>query len=134
MIVNVPVKDIECDEILGIRAKRKEGHKAPRSARREHRDAYCFVAIERTTKLVLNFALGRRASTTDVFIEVFVTLRHRELPNTTDGFRSLLESHLSTLADRVDFAQLIKYIVRYRRRRRYSPAEISNTEVGPSSR
>jgi len=33
-------------------------------------DAYCFVAMERHSKLVLNIALGRRnQATTDVFIE-----------------------------------------------------------------
>jgi len=32
-------------------------------------DAYCFVAMERKTKLVLNFAPGKRnQATTDIFI------------------------------------------------------------------
>ena len=73
-IVNVPVKDVQCDEIWGF-IKKKEGHKTEA----EQNDktigvAWCFVAIERHTKLVLNFALGRRnKDTTDIFIE---GLRH----------------------------------------------------------
>ena len=49
---------------------------------------YCFVAIERNTKLVLNFALGRRnQQTTDVFIEGLRAATSRQhFQITTDGF------------------------------------------------
>ncbi len=134
MIVNVPVKDIECDEIWGF-VQKKEGHKAPEEAHDESiGDAYCFVAIERNTKLVLNFALGRRSkATTDVFIE---GLRHatssQNFQITTDGFAPYVKAISDTLADRVDFAQLIKvYRSGTEGEGRYSPAEISNTEVVP---
>src|ERR1022692_4071825 len=61
VIVNVPVKDVECDEIWGF-IQKKEGHKAPEEAHDGSiGDCYCFIAIERHTKLVLNFALGRRS-------------------------------------------------------------------------
>jgi hypothetical protein len=64
LIVNIPVKDVQCDEIWAF-VQKKEGNIG---------DAYCFVAIERYTKLVLNFVLGRRSqATTDAFIE---GLRH----------------------------------------------------------
>src|SRR5258708_28315628 len=70
LIVNVPVKDVECDEIWGF-IQKKEGHKRSEEEHDETiGDAYCFVAIERHTKLVLNFALGRRSkATTDIFIK-----------------------------------------------------------------
>jgi len=70
LVVNVPVRDVQCDEIWGYVYK-KEGHKIPTEAHNDGiGDAYCFVAIERYTKLVLNFALGRRSqATTDAFIE-----------------------------------------------------------------
>src|SRR2546426_534793 len=59
-IRNVPVRDVECDEIWGF-CKKKEGHKKDAEANDNSiGDAYCFVAIEPNTKLVLNFALGRR--------------------------------------------------------------------------
>ena len=69
LIVNVPVKDVECDEIWGF-IQKKEGHKGPEEAHNNSiGDAYCFVAIERNTKLVLNFALGRRdTATTQIFV------------------------------------------------------------------
>ncbi|HXA68094.1 MAG TPA: hypothetical protein VNV82_23230 [Bryobacteraceae bacterium] len=54
-IVNVPCRDVELDEIWGWVFCKE------RANRPEHDpsfgDNYCFVAIERNTKLVLNFAL-----------------------------------------------------------------------------
>ena len=70
MLRNVPVEDVQCDEIWGYVFK-KEGNKTPEEADSSSvGDAYTFVAVERNTKLVLNFTLGRRdQTTTDVFIE-----------------------------------------------------------------
>jgi hypothetical protein len=69
-MVNVPVTDAQCDGIWGY-VQKKESHKYPWEADDNSvGDAYCFVAIGRKTKLILNFALGRRdGKTTDVFIE-----------------------------------------------------------------
>jgi IS1 family transposase len=134
LIVNVPVKDIECDEIWGF-IQKKEGHKRPEEAHDETiGDAYCFVAIERSTKLVLNFALGRRnKATTDIFIE---GLRHatadKAFQITTDGFAPYVKAISDTLADRVGFAQLIKvYRAGTEGEARYSPAEVASVEVVP---
>jgi len=88
-IVNVPVQDVQCDEIWGF-VQKKESHKWPWESDDDSvGDAYCFVAVERNTKLVLNFALGRRTQkTTDAFIE---GLRAATAPQrfqiTTDGFQ-----------------------------------------------
>ena len=73
-------------------------------------DAYCFVAIERNSKLILNFALGRRSqATTDAFIE---GLRAATAPQpfqiSTDGFQPYKSAITTTLSDRCDFAQVIK--------------------------
>jgi hypothetical protein len=69
-IVNIPVSDVQCDEIWGF-VRKKELHKSPDEAHDNSiGDAYCFVALERHSKLVLNFALGRRdQATTDIFVE-----------------------------------------------------------------
>ena len=110
LIVNVPVTDVQCDEIWGYVYK-KEAHKLPMEANDEGMgDAYCFVAIERNSKLVLNFALGRRSqATTDAFIE---GLRAATAPQrfqiSTDGFQPYKSAITTTLSDRCDFAQVIK--------------------------
>jgi transposase-like protein/IS1 family transposase len=134
LIVNVPVKDVECDEIWGF-VQKKEGHKGPEEAHNESiGDAYCFVAIERSTKLILNFALGRRSkATTDVFIEgLRQATSSQNFQITTDGFAPYVKAISDTLADRVDFAQLIKvYRSSTEGEGRYSPAEVASTEVVP---
>jgi IS1 family transposase len=134
LIVNVPVKDVQCDEICAYVYK-KEAHKSPMEAHDDSMgDAYCFVAIERNSKLILNFALGRRTqATTDAFIE---GLRAATSPQrfqiSTDGFQPYKSAITTTLSDRCDFARLIKvYAENQDGERRYSPAEVVATEKAP---
>ena len=59
-IKDMPVFDVQCDEIWGFvkmkeRLKKERGSDDP-----ELGDAYCFVAFERHTKMVLAWHLGRR--------------------------------------------------------------------------
>jgi transposase-like protein/IS1 family transposase len=131
-IVNVKVRDVECDELwsfIGKKQKRVRAEDDPNLG-----DAYTFVAIERHSKLVLNIALGKRdQATTDVFIE---GLRHATAPDsfqvTTDGFAPYRSAITNTLEDRCDFAQLIKvYKAASEGEGRYSPAEVSSVEVVP---
>ncbi|MEK7995445.1 MAG: hypothetical protein AAB403_16720 [Planctomycetota bacterium] len=119
----------------GVSSRSKEAHKRPEEARDETiGDAYCFVAMERRTKLVLNFALGRRnQATTDIFIEGLrgaTAPRQFQIP--TDGFTPYRSAIDNTLSDRVDFAQLIKvYRANPEGEHRYSPADVVATEVVP---
>jgi IS1 family transposase len=132
LIVNVPVKDVQADEIWSFVGKKEKARRVGDDP--SLGDAYCFVAIERNTKLVLNFALGRRdQATTDIFIE---GLRHATSTQcfqiTTDGFAPYRSAITNTLEDRCDFAQLIKvYRATAEGERRYSPAEVVSTEVVP---
>jgi transposase-like protein/IS1 family transposase len=135
LIVNIPVKDVECDEIWGF-IQKKEGHKGPEEAHNNSiGDAYCFVAIERNTKLVLNFALGRRdTATTQIFIEgLRQATSHHRFQITCDGFRPYVPAIADTLGDRVSFAQLIKVYgtTETGREARYSPSDIVETEAVP---
>jgi len=133
LIVNIPVRDVECDEIFGFLGK-KQKRVRPEDDQNLG-DQYAFVAIERNTKLVLNFALGKRdQSTTDVFIE---GLRHATARTpfqiTTDGFAPYRSAITTTLHDRLTgFAQLIKvYRAASEGEARYSPAEVKSVEVVP---
>jgi transposase-like protein len=68
-IMNVPVKDVQLDEIWGFVGK-KQKRLEPGDNPNLGDDAYTFVAIERLSNLVLNFALGKRdQKTTDIFVE-----------------------------------------------------------------
>ncbi len=135
LIVNVPVKDVQADEIWGYVAK-KEAHKLPAEKDDDSKgDAYCYVAMEKHSKLVLNFALGRRnQATTDIFIE---GLRHatsgkQRFQITTDGFQPYVSAITTTLSDRCDYAMHIKvYGQPEDGERRYSPAEVISSEKVP---
>lgn len=132
LIVNVPVQDIEADEIWSFIQKKEK--QVTEDDDPNYGDAYCFVAIERNTKLVVNFALGKRnQATTDIFIE---GLRHatsrKGFQITADGFGPYVSAIENTLADRVSFSQLIKtYRATPEGERKYSPAEVVSTEVVP---
>ena len=60
LIRDVPATDVQTDEIWGY-VQKKEGHKRPEEYQNDTiGDAECWTAIERNTKLVLAFAVGRR--------------------------------------------------------------------------
>jgi len=130
-IVNVPVRDVECDEVwafIGKKQKRVRPEDDPNLG-----DCYTFVAIERHTKLVLNIAMGKRdQATTDVFIEGLRHATRGEFQITTDGFQPYKTAIPNTLEDRCDFAMLIKvYAAATGEEHRYSPPEVANAEVVP---
>ena len=132
LIVNVPVKDVQADEIWGFIAKKEKA--VTEDDDPNYGDAYCFVAMETNTKLVLNFALGKRnQATTNIFIE---GLRHatakEKFQISTDGFGPYRNSIPNTLEDRASFATITKvYRATAEGERRYSPAEVVATEVVP---
>jgi transposase-like protein/IS1 family transposase len=124
-IQNLVVQDVEVDEIWGFVGK-KEGHKSDDDGP-EVGDAYCFIGMERSTKLVLAYHLGKRtAKATDAFIGklAYATSRDR-YQLTSDGFNPYVSAVKMLLRDRVDFAQLIKvYGAPRDGEQRYSPAEV----------
>jgi len=130
---NVEVRDVECDEVWSFIGK-KQKRLRPEDNQLLG-DCYVFVGIERHSKLVLNIAMGRRdQQTTDVFVE---GLRHvtarTPFQITTDGFAPYRSAITTTLHDRLTgFAQLIKvYKSSQEGEARYSPAEVSSTQVVP---
>jgi transposase-like protein/IS1 family transposase len=131
-LVNVPVRDIELDEVwsyVGKKQKRLKSEDDPNMG-----DCYTFVAIERHSKLVLNVTIGKRnQQATDVFVE---GLRHATSASTpfqitTDGFAPYRSAITTTLHDRITgYAQLIKvYRANTEGEARYSPAEVQSVEV-----
>lgn len=124
-LCNLPVKDVEVDEIWGYVGK-KEGHKSDDDGV-EVGDAYCFIGMERTSKLVLAYHLGKRTvKSTDTFIgKLAYATSDSRYQLTSDGFKPYVNSVKMLLRDRVDFAQLIKvYGAPRDGEQRYSPAEV----------
>jgi len=130
-IRNVPVKDIQCDELWSFIRKKQKRCKP--SDDPNFGDCYCFVGIERTSKLILNFAVGKRdQATTDIFIEGLRLATSGKFQITTDGFAPYRSAISNTLEDRASFAMCIKiYRASVAGEARYSPAEVASMEVVP---
>jgi IS1 family transposase len=126
-IVNLPVKDVEADEIWGYVFK-KEGHKFDHEKNTDEiGDSYCFVGMERNTKLILAWHLGKRDTpSADTFIgKLRYATGDSHFQLTTDGFKPYIKAVQMYLKSHVDFAQLIKvYGVNRDGEQRYSPAEV----------
>jgi transposase-like protein/IS1 family transposase len=124
-IVNLAVRDVEADEIWGFVGK-KEGRKSLEDGFFVG-DAYCFVAMERNTKLVLAHHLGKRSgASTDRFTsKLRYAVSNDRFQFTTDGFKYYIKATQKMLGPNVDFAQLIKvYATARDKEQRYSPGEV----------
>jgi transposase-like protein/IS1 family transposase len=132
LIRNVPVKDVQCDELWAF-VQMKEKTKTKKALTTEKLgDAYCFVAIERTSKLILSWHLGRRsAGDTEVFINKLDHATEGEFQVTTDGFAPYRDAIGFTLGGRTDFAQLVKVYGEAPDEHRYSPARVLGTKAEP---
>lgn len=125
----VPVRDVQCDEIWGYVGCKQKSNTNGDPLRG---DAYCFIAVERNTKLVLTWHLGRRtARDTIAFTEKVNEATSGDFQITTDGFKAYRDAVSYSLGTRVDFAQLIKVYASSQEETRYSPAEVVSTEVVP---
>jgi transposase-like protein/IS1 family transposase len=126
-LCNLVVRDVEVDEIWGF-VQKKEGHKLPDEKDKQGiGDAYCFVALESNTKLVMAYHLGRRdIPSTDAFIhKLSYAASGSRFQLTSDGFKAYVKSVQIFLRDRVHFAQLVKvYGAPSEGEGRYSPAEV----------
>lgn len=128
-IKNIAVKDVQADEVRGWVAMKEKTKKAKGIENDNIGDAYCFIAIERETKLVLAWHLGRRSTEdTMLFTEKLNEATRGQFQLTTDGFKAYMYAVSYSLGTRVDFAQLIKvYSAQREREQRYSPAEVVET-------
>ena len=134
-IRNVPVKDVQCDEIWTF-VQKKEAHKSPKEAHaQEIGDAYTFIGIERHSKLVLAWHLGKRTRiATEEFIAKLRTATadcHFQI--STDGFGPYVNAIDDGLSDRVDYSQVVKVYGKEEtgREARYSPGAVVETKKTP---
>ena len=116
----------------------REGHKNPFEGDDVYLgDAWCFIGIERHSKLVLCFELGKRTETSaGRFMEKLAAATHpaKRFQLTTDGLPAYPYAVGKHLGDRVDYAQLIKVDAQTAEgERRYSPPEVISAESKPVS-
>lgn len=137
---DVPVRDVQADEMwgfVGMKQKTMRRKKAADALNADARmgDAYTFVAMERETKLVLAWHLGKRQVRDTVeFTEKLYRATSGRFQLTTDGFAAYPDAVCYSLGTRVDFAQLVKVYSQPESgggERRYSPAEVIKATPTP---
>src|SRR6185436_4293996 len=121
------VRDVECDEVwcfIGMKQRMKNSLGIESD---ELGDAYCFIAIERNTKLILAWHLGQRMREHAViFTEKLARATAGSFQISTDGFTTYRDAVVYSLGGQyVDFAQIVKvYAASREGEQRYSPAEV----------
>ncbi|MGA2153473.1 MAG: IS1 family transposase [Bryobacteraceae bacterium] len=125
---DVPATDIQMDEAWNF-IYCKEKNKGPEEAHNNDiGDCYNWVAIDRPTKMVLAFVVGRRTSANA--LELCRKVRRAtsaavRFQLTTDALKAYIAAVDEILLDRCDFAQLIKvYAAPREGEQRYSPADV----------
>jgi IS1 family transposase len=128
-IRRVPVSDVQVDELWGfVGCKQKLADRKGYGP--ERGDAYCFVGIERHTKLILTWHLGKRCpEDTQTFAEKLWRATSARFQLTTDGYTPYLTAIPSVFGPRIDYATLVKVYgdPPQEEARRYSPPRITDT-------
>lgn len=125
-IKGLHVSEVQCDEqwqFIGMKQKTKR-HKGIEDT--TVGDSWVFTAIERNSKLILCWHLGKRTEAdTIAFTEKLANATEGSFQVTTDGFKPYQHAIVLSLgAQHVDFAQLVKiYAAKQETETRYSPAE-----------
>jgi transposase-like protein/IS1 family transposase len=131
LVRGVEVQDVQADELWAFvgmkeKTKRRMGVTSP-----ELGDAYTFVAMERTSKVVLSWHLGRRTSEdASVFMAKTAAATSGNFQLSTDGFNGYPAAVEEHLGGRVDYAQIVKVFGPETTdgERRYSPPAIISAE------
>jgi transposase-like protein/IS1 family transposase len=124
-IKGLSVKQVACDELWGYVGMKAKTKKAKGNTDRDIGDAWCFVGMERYTKLILAWHLGQRNERdTFAFTEKLAHATKGSFQINTDGFVPYQDAIVESLGTRfVDFAQIIKI---------YESVPESETRYSPS--
>lgn len=120
------VEDVQCDEAWQYIYCKERTAKA-RGFGQEVGDSYVFTAIERNTKLMLAWHLGKRDQwNTDVFCSKLAKATKGKFQLSSDGFQPYLSAVVRYLAPRVEHGTVVKTFSSPSQedQRKYSPAKI----------
>src|SRR5438105_3552649 len=119
----VPVRDVQVDELWGFVGCKERNKRNPNDERQG--DSWTFLAVERHSKAILTWHLGRRTRIdTEVFIEKLNEATAGRFQLTSDGMAAYPNAVSLSLGTRVDYSQLIKiYTGMTEGPTRYSPAK-----------
>jgi transposase-like protein/IS1 family transposase len=127
----VPVQDVQADELWTYIRCKQGTRERNKITDPDAGDAYCYIGIERHSKLVLAWHLGRR-NTWDAhdFMAKLSTATAGSFQLSTDGFNAYPNAVEYNLGARVDYAQVVKEFAQVggEEGRRYAPPRLSSQE------
>jgi transposase-like protein/IS1 family transposase len=127
----VPVKDVQADELWTYIRCKQGTRERNKITDPDAGDAYCYIGIERHSKLVLAWHLGRR-NTWDAhdFMAKLSTATAGSFQLSTDGFNAYPNAVEYNLGARVDYAQVVKEFAQVggEEGRRYAPPRLKGQE------
>jgi IS1 family transposase len=108
-IQGLAVKNVQCDEIWGFGGMKEKTKVSKKSDTKKLGDAYCFVAMERHTKIILAWHLGRRTAADTVdFTEKLRQAATGNFQVNTDGFKPYIDAMEWSFGADIDFAHIVK--------------------------
>jgi transposase-like protein/IS1 family transposase len=124
---DLPANNVQADETWGF-VYAKEKTCVRKGIAPGNGDAYTYLAIERNTKLILAWHLGRREQgDADQFSQRLQVATSGRFQLTTDGFACYPRAVPAAFNGNIDFAQLVKQYASVLGRKaeaRYSPSDI----------
>jgi len=132
-ITRVKVRDVEADEMWGFVGMKEKAKGSLHKNEDTLGDAYTYVALERNSKLIVAWHLGKRnRQDTLAFILKLRKATEGKFQLTTDGWPSYPDAVERVFGADIHYAQLIKvYGASSDGEQRYSPAEVIDVEVVP---
>lgn len=104
----VPVQDVQADEIWSYIHCKQGTKERNKIAVADAGDAYCYIGIERHSKLVLAWHLGKRNRDAHDFIVKLSNATAGNFQLSTDGFPPYPNAVEYAFGSRVDYAQVVK--------------------------
>ncbi len=125
VLVNLPCKRVQCDEIWSFCYAKQKNVPEDKQGQFGFGDVWTWMALCADTKLICSWQIGTRGASTAYALmhDLESRLRNR-IQLTTDGHRVYLDAVESAFGSGIDYSMLIKLYGNYAESEtRYSPAE-----------
>lgn len=123
---NIPVGDVQVDEVWSFVGMKERTRLNKKLNEHERGDSYTYTAIERNTKLLVGYLVGKRDQMdTWAFAGILKDATAGRFHLSTDGWKHYSLSMPCEFGDRIDYGQITKtYLNPPRERGRHATAQI----------
>jgi IS1 family transposase len=130
MLVNLPCKRIQCDEIWNFCYCKEKNVPEYRKGEFGIGDVYTWIAMCADTKLIPSFMVGKRDAEYGNALYLASRLENR-VQLTTDGHKVYLQTIENAFGSEIDYAMLVKVYGKASQEdeRKYSPVECTGAEI-----